>query len=369
MQPLFYRDPQGNMHYPLVVDGWYWGPEAQLVWNDPTCTIEESWVFEPTTTHKPFAWVEQVYEKRRKLKEAGNPAELALKLAINSLYGKLAQRVGWDVKTKEPPKWHQLEWAGWLTSYTRSLLFLAATEADRLDALIATETDAVFTTKPIQVDMGNKWGQWKPIRFQGITYLQNGVYFIKKNEIWEPKYRGLDRNSIDHDRIMQYLASPGTLGCKACAQDRYMRKNGKRKRFQREREHTCEYIAVTRRFRGFGMALNRKEGLSLWRAWETEPRAIVPVGPGTGKRIHDIEHCRACTKGMTYSDGLHDTIVARPQGGDSVAHNLPWLTGELSKDQELTDEEKLWETIYNEESYNDFELPAYVTDGFKDPGD
>jgi len=75
----------------------------------------------------------------------GNPAQVALKLCMNSMYGKLAQRIGWDPINRRLPPWHQLEWAGWVTSYTRAKLFNMLRRIP-FKHLIAVETDGIYTT-------------------------------------------------------------------------------------------------------------------------------------------------------------------------------------------------------------------------------
>ena len=367
MQPLFYRDGNGNMHYPLIVDGWYWDPEAELVWGDPTVRFVEAYVYHANTDERPFSWVADIYERRKILKQQGNPSELALKLAINSLYGKLAQRVGWDQEKKLPPKWHQLEWAGWLTSYARAMLYRAGVEASKHNALIAVETDGIYTTMPLDLDIGTEWGQWKPETYGGITYVQNGVYwYLTDDGTWKHKYRGLDPKSIDHVRIMEWMDDPRTLNCSECMNNvSHMSFHNERmhldemtsdewcpwcrddadsigrhtcdfnlhnigdcdecsQQMESLKKHTCSYVATTKRFRGYGMALQLKDGLAGWRSWETTERLISPGGAASGKRRHVISQCRACNDGLKLSQGLHDMMITKPEGGASVAHYLPW---------------------------------------------
>src|ERR1700750_80600 len=114
--PLFHRDKMGNISFPWVLEGWYWNPEVKnLMEYLPKSRYEiiEGWEYHGwTKTPKPFAWVEDTYELRKVWKRQGNASQLALKLLLNSLYGKMAQRVGWNEATNSAPVWHQLEWAG-----------------------------------------------------------------------------------------------------------------------------------------------------------------------------------------------------------------------------------------------------------------
>src|SRR5690606_12960194 len=99
------------VHFPNVVEGWYWSPEANLAqYLGGYAEILEGWEFESDGT-TPFEWVGDVYQTRAQWKQEGNPSQIALKLLMNSMYGKFAQRVGF--KGSSSPTWHQLEWAGW----------------------------------------------------------------------------------------------------------------------------------------------------------------------------------------------------------------------------------------------------------------
>lgn len=404
MQPLFFRDGHGNMHYPLIVDGWYWDPEAELVWGDPTVRFVEAYVYHAESAERPFAWVADIYHRRKLLKAQNNPSELALKLAINSLYGKLAQRVGWNQEKRLPPKWHQLEWAGWLTSYARAMLYRAGIQASEQNALIAVETDGIYTTVPLTLDIGTEWGQWKPETYKAITYVQNGVYwYLTDDDSWKHKYRGLDPTSIDHDRIIQWMDDPRTLNCRECmnvvSHQAFHNENlhlneadsdewcpfcrdeadsiGRhtcdfiihniddcdecKSQMESLKRHTCSYIAATKRFRGYGMSLHRKDGMAGWRSWETTDKLIAPGGAASGKRRHVKSQCRACTEGLKLSQGLHDMMISAPEGGISVAHYLPWKDQNYQTNEDAVkdnDEYYRWGVIFDENTFHEADMQS-----------
>jgi hypothetical protein len=83
-------------------------------------TIKEAFRYVKQCQCRTFDWVEPLYAYRRQLGSSGQG--YPLKLAINSLYGKLAQRIG------EPP-WRNPLWAGLITARTRALLMDAAATA------------------------------------------------------------------------------------------------------------------------------------------------------------------------------------------------------------------------------------------------
>lgn len=302
--PLFYRDILGNVSYPQLVEGWYWTPEAALV--DPE-QIDGGWIATGTETTRPFAFVEEMYDRRQQWKSYGKSAEKALKLALNSLYGKMAQRTGWQQEGDPLPKWHQLEWAGFVTSTTRATLWEAmtvlSTEQQRTNPslIIATETDAVFSTQPLPLPIGKGLGQWEVTEYKWLTYLQNGLYYGEtKDGTLIEKYRGFDKGSLPYEKVAAWLADPSE-----------------------------PLFGMTTRFIGLGLALHTK---AVWRSWSTDKRALR-FGGG-GKRAHVPAMCAACKQGVSLAEGLHPLTILTP-GGKSYPHRLPWLSDSESELRKL----------------------------------
>lgn len=298
--PCFYRDKQGNVSFPPITAGWYWTPEAELVADHVT----GGWVFDHDGS-LPFSWVEEMYEQRKIWKAEGNSSERALKLALNSLYGKMAQRAGWNERG-QIPKWHQLEWAGYITSATRRKMWDAMQLAG--SSLIAVETDAVFCTEPLpELDTGKALGQWSETVYDWMTYVQSGMWFGSLEGELVEKYRGFDRGSLPHDRVLRHLREPST-----------------------------PLYGDTTRFVGLGIALHTN---AVWRSWVTGPRR-VQVGGG-GKRAHIVANCDACRTGVSFADGLHELSVTTA-GGRSHPHALPWVDDPIISMLRLEDELTAW---------------------------
>jgi len=100
--PVFHRDMDHNISFPWYTEGWYWGPEARIA-QSYGAEIIAGWEYTGATV-RPFDWVADMYATRRDWKSRGISAQMALKLCMNSMYGKLAQRIGWDeVKRRIPP--------------------------------------------------------------------------------------------------------------------------------------------------------------------------------------------------------------------------------------------------------------------------
>jgi hypothetical protein len=132
--PMPWRSDKGRIYFPRYIGApsWYWGIECNnLLLHPNEYEVIEAWVPEFTTEERPFAFVHEMYEERLRMKAEGDPAQLAVKLALNSLYGKLAQSKGAVKKDGEwkLPRFHQLLWAGWITAGTRALLYEAVCQS------------------------------------------------------------------------------------------------------------------------------------------------------------------------------------------------------------------------------------------------
>lgn len=308
--PFFHRDPRGQISFPCVVDTWVWSPELWGMSSFPGLEVCEGWEFEEEGGDSPFAWLAENYKIRQQYKAEGNAAQLALKLQMNSMYGKMAQRVGWNEEKKTAPKWHQLEWAGWVTSYCRAMVYRAGLLAGT--DLVAFETDAVFSLCSLadKLDIGDGLGQWEETIFDDFIYLQSGCRFGLRSGEWESKYRGFDRGSLSLDETMDVLS--------------------------REPEHWT-IMGTTRRFVGFAQALHTD--FSQWREFQSGKPRTLHIG-GEGKRRHIPRLCRSCREGIPASITFHDCALSNPVGGQSTKHYLPWRDAELLETQLLANAEK-----------------------------
>lgn len=182
--PIPYRTASGAITYPVQGRALIWAPEMEAL---RACEgllkykVERSWVFTPHDEQaRPWAWVADVYAQRRQLETAGDTAASVLKLGMAAMWGKLAQRVGWDEATGRLPKYHHLAAAGLVTSMVRAAMWDMA-RAD-LDAVVAFETDALVMRRRITVPafrdrIGDAMGQWKETRLERLTYAGPGLAF------------------------------------------------------------------------------------------------------------------------------------------------------------------------------------------------
>jgi hypothetical protein len=322
-QPFFHRTKDGYITFPQVTFGWYWGPEVlsalylNEVHNEIIVRVRAAWEMDTTQSYYPFLWLQEMYDERLELKRRGEQAQLVLKLAMNSMYGKMAQRTGYkDGDPKTIPKYHQYEWAGYVTSRTRARLYEAALLAAEHNALIGIETDAVFSTIPLPLPTSKNLGDWDLETFDDCLYLQTGVYWLLEGDTWKAKFRGMDKDTLTLDMALAYLESTSL-----------------------NVEHIHDYAkqsmtGMTRtRFVGSkaAMHVNRLED---WRVWKTDPVQLT-VGLSY-KRVHVPELCHMCEIGEYFAhDKMHDMVSGVNGMGASHASKLPW--------RNVTHEATLWE--------------------------
>jgi hypothetical protein len=200
--PFPMRAADGRISFPLMGSGWYWQREvdAALRYFPSECiTIHRGFV--ATTGDRPFGWVKELYDYRLALKDANNQAEYAIKVGLNSLYGKMAQRVSRN-------RYFSIAWAGYVTSSTRAKLVEAGCAHDR-EHVLGFATDAIFTTVPLQLPISTALGDWEESSFSSATFFQSGVYRLRRTDGTSvDRYRGSPlRRGID-DIISQLHTSP-----------------------------------------------------------------------------------------------------------------------------------------------------------------
>lgn len=282
--PFPWRDETGHVYFPPLSNGWYWTPERFAAAQGHTVPeVHEALSFHPDCDHQPFSFIPQLFDKRRAMKRNGHPAEKVLKLALNSMYGKLCQRVGGK---QGAPAFHQLEWAGFITSETRARIYKLAMQAP--ESVIAFETDGIYTTERLCENGDGSLGSWEVTEYDEIVYLQSGMYFLRKGDVWHQRYRGLDPGSLTVDMVLE---------------------GWRRQAKEVESTHT--------RFRGMSTSVASPPRFAEWRQWITEPKQLS-LSP-RGKRAAE-------TLGSPASQ-LISTIATGGGGMMSHPHPISWIDG------------------------------------------
>lgn len=297
LHPFHWRGEKGGIAYPAMTEGWYWAPEVKTALACGVQGIEliEALDFTPANDDKPFGFIPDAFRARKLLDKQRKGRGQPLKLALNSVYGKLAQQLG--SRDGKPPVWHQLEWAGWITSRCRAEMFGLA--YPRKDRLVTIETDGIsFLGVPDQEIIDNSGpalGDYEVETYAGGVWVQSGIYWLLDHDGWwkPPKVRGIGTNA-DGTSVLD------------------------RRLFVNAWEQKAFNVAVpvtVNRFRGMVTSALTPDRWDDWCKWLDDDREIA-VAP-RGKRVH-----MSCTSAC--KDGLHGTL---PTGGGSMSlpHKLAWL--------------------------------------------
>lgn len=201
--PFPFRDFQGGIHYPLSGRGMYWSYEVAAcldVYGKESLTIHSGYAFiSQDPLELPFTWIDEIFAERKRLKQEGNFAQYAYKLALNSVYGKLAQGTYGD----HVPRFQCYAYAGMITSLTRAAIFrLSMRDPNKC---IAFSTDGVFFRKDpdLGIEPGNNLGDWEKTDYQSGLFIMPGIYFLEggKNN---NKTRGFPLGSLTNDTKKGY---------------------------------------------------------------------------------------------------------------------------------------------------------------------
>lgn len=294
LHPFFWRAPDGTICYPQMTEGWYWAPEvhAAMIANRGRMKLHDGWRFIPATPERPFAFIPDLFDARKHLEANRKGRGWPLKLALNSLYGKMAQQIGGS--NGKPPRWHQLEWAGWITSKCRATMYHLAHE--NLSALVSIQTDGLtFATGDVSPTVlsksGSALGQLEVEHFDAGTFVQSGIYWLHDADGWhDPKVRGVGAGVLNRDDFVRMWSA---------------------------RNFGSVPVEVTR-FRGMVTSCLTDDRWGEWCQWITERRDIAAAP--AGKRIHLSERCPTC---LGDGIGLHPTL---PTGGGSRSslHQVAW---------------------------------------------
>lgn len=204
----------GGLFWPFQGTGWYWSPEIEAArehLHADVVVIHDLWVARRECNCHPFDWVRALYEERRRI--GSNTRGYPLKLGLNSLYGKMAQRVG-------HAPYHDAASAGLITAITRARLI--ETSAQDPESVVMLATDAVFSRQPLSLDIGEALGQWEETVWPDLFIAQPGVYWSPSEVQKSVKSRGAPRSIIGeaahrfHEVFTEWIAlmrRPGGVEC------------------------------------------------------------------------------------------------------------------------------------------------------------
>jgi DNA polymerase type B, organellar and viral len=200
--PFPYRDKTGSICYPQESGGgWVWREEylaAERIF--PNVQFIEAFIMNADCECKPFKKIPGYYVERCRIGKSG--PGIVIKLGSNSVYGKLAQSVGFGV-------FNNWIWAGLTTSGCRaqvldilglhkdpSNLLMVATDGiqslENVDAFTPKDTNTQSTGKPL--------GGWESdVYNEGVFYARPGIYFPlnpTKDDLDTIRARGIGKAAL-----------------------------------------------------------------------------------------------------------------------------------------------------------------------------
>jgi hypothetical protein len=244
LRVLPHRTHRKQIAYLARGEGWYWQPlvaealDDNPVWYD----VLEGWVFTPDSNEKPFAFVNDYYKQRLEYKRQNDRRHIAIKLALNSLYGKTAQGVSWQHKR---PRYQSYVWAGLITASTQAQL-IRASRLTSPDKIIAWATDGIYTVSELPLPISNTLGEWEHTTYDKMEIYQPGFYRLTKGDHQRIVQRGYRTNELDWDEIA---------------------------RLWRELKDDAIYRFTVRRYLPLGIALQTHR-LTEWGTWVEEDREL-----------------------------------------------------------------------------------------------
>ncbi len=202
----------GNVFYPRTGATWVMSPEFFAVWD--TLRAEEksyvkvwdAFIIEGTDGYgdatkrmpedrlsKTARMTLKLAEVRLHLKKTGGIAERALKLILNSLYGKTIQQVG-------AHKYFQDFAASWITSTCRAILWRSLAEERRGHNIIMTMTDGLYSRVPLpycEQRLSEILGEFEKEEFSWLEAFKPGIYRYEKKGKVNYKIRGFLAPELD----------------------------------------------------------------------------------------------------------------------------------------------------------------------------
>lgn len=141
-------------------------------------------------------------------------AEKALKLILNSLYGKTVQQIG-------SHKYYNDFAAAWITSTCRALLWRAIVPERKTNHVLMTMTDGIYSLKPLPFAaerLTSMLGDWEETPFRTMETFKPGIYRYEhqnKKGDWEMDYkvRGFLTPTLeDKERLFDLIWQSATTG-------------------------------------------------------------------------------------------------------------------------------------------------------------
>jgi hypothetical protein len=195
---------QGRSVCPGATEGWYLWSEidaAGFAGLIDKMDIKEWISYTVKCSHgSPYAFLADMFKQRIAVGKK-SPQGIAIKLALNSMYGKSAQSIG-------EPKFSNMVYASMITSHCRTKMLQAIASHPKMsDDLVMVATDGIyFRSRHPVLDancIDDTLGAWEVAEKQNVTIMKPGVYWDDKNgrsDTPKVKSRGIPAVSL-HENI------------------------------------------------------------------------------------------------------------------------------------------------------------------------
>jgi hypothetical protein len=187
----------GGLYWPLCGTGTYWSPlieAAQRCLHADIISVHDVWIAKRCCDCRPYDWIREVYAER--VRQGSSTKGFPLKLGLNAIYGKRAQRSG-------SGPFHDPVEAGLITAMTQARIIEAV--AQDPGAIVMIATDAVFSRRRLSLDFGKDLGQWEEKLWPDLFIAQPGIYFSPTKL----------RNSIGTDKALsEFMTDVKSRGVK-----------------------------------------------------------------------------------------------------------------------------------------------------------
>lgn len=183
-----HRLKNGDIQYRRKGIGVYWSTEIEAAERaGSSVDFSTGWEYETHCECKPFDFIDDYYQKRLALGKSAKG--YVLKLAGNSLYGKLAQSIGYA-------PWANPVWAGIITAGCRAMLIDAYSQDP--DGTYMLATDGIFCSKQLDLPVSKELGEWDLTvhKKDSVFIVQPGIYFTGE----DIKTRGVEHVRIEKMR-------------------------------------------------------------------------------------------------------------------------------------------------------------------------
>lgn len=249
------RLKSGHIQFPREGIGVYWSTELEAAERAGTqFQFIDGWLYEPHCQCRWFDFIDHVYAQRKRMGKSAKG--MVLKLALNSLYGKIAQSIGYA-------PWANPVWAGLITAGCRAMLIDAYSQAP--DKCYMLATDGIFMGCPLDLPCGDQLGEWEEtVHPDGMFVVQPGIYFISE----DAKTRGVERGRIQDMRPIfqaqfdKFMASGGVDHTVSVPVDNFITA---RQAIQRNKWHIAGTWERTTRELSFDWSSKRKRGVAFFR--------------------------------------------------------------------------------------------------------